>query len=269
MKKPKNNPLLENRHLPAFDRIRPEHIEPAIEYLIADNRKQIEELVKDRNNINWENTIQRLEELDDRLNRAWSPASHLHSVADNEEIRKAYNNCIEKLSEYSSDLGQNEDLFHAYKTVAESGEFESLSTAQKKIIENALRDFRLSGIELDKKSRQTFKSLQMKLSKLQTRFEENLLDATHAWKKHIKDRSLLDGLPDSAIALAAQTAKREGVDGWVLTLEFPSYLPVMQHANNRDLRREMYTAYVTRASDQSTNKDWDNSEIMHDILAAR
>jgi oligopeptidase A len=269
MKKPENNPLLENRHLPAFDRIRPEHIEPAIEYLIADNRKQIEELVKDRNNISWENTIQRLEELDDRLNRAWSPASHLHSVADNEEIRKAYNNCIEKLSEYSSDLGQNEDLFHAYKTVAESGEFESLSTAQKKIIENALRDFRLSGIELDKKSRQTFKSLQMKLSKLQTRFEENLLDATHAWKKHIKDRSLLNGLPDSAIALAAQTAKREGVDGWVLTLEFPSYLPVMQHADNRDLRREMYTAYVTRASDQSTNKDWDNSEIMHDILAAR
>ena len=265
----KDNPLLDMTGLPAFSRIKPEHIEPAIDYLLQNNRQNIEELLKN-DHPTWDNTIQDLEELDDRLNRAWSPASHLHSVADNESLRKAYNNCLPKLSDYATDLGQNKKLYQAFLNVAESNEYKNLLQAQHKIIENALRDFRLSGIDLDEDSKNRFREIQQELSKLQTRFEENLLDATHAWKKHITDKEILKGLPDSALALAAQTAKREGVEGWMLTLEFPSYVPVMQYADNAGLRQEIYTAYVTRASDRATHKEeWDNSELMHKILSLR
>ncbi|HKK16869.1 MAG TPA: oligopeptidase A [Gammaproteobacteria bacterium] len=264
-----DNPLLENNLLPAFSRIKPEHIEPAIDYLLADNRQQIRELLK-QGNYSWDNTLQPLEDLDDRLNRAWSPASHLHSVADNEALRKAYNNCLDKLSEYATDMGQNAELYHAWLAVTESAEYDSLSRVQRKIIEHALRDFRLSGIDLKEEDKKTFKQIQQKLSRLQTRFEENLLDATQVWKKHVTDKKILSGLPDSALSLARQVAGREGVEGWIFTLEFPSYYPLMQYADNASLRREMYTAYVTRASDTGPDAGkWDNSAIMQEILALR
>ena len=265
----KENPLLDCKHLPAFGKIRPAHIEPAIDYLLAHNRSHINELLN-RNNYNWDTLIQPLEDLDDRLDRAWSPASHLHSVADNEALRKAYNNCLPKLSDYATDLGQNEQLFEAYLQIFNSDEFKELTGAQKKIIENALRDFRLSGIDLNKAGKKTFRDIQQQLSRLQTRFEENVLDATHAWKKHISNPDELSGLPQSANSLARQIARREGLDGWLLTLEFPSYMPAMKYADNADLRKELYTAYVTRASDQDkNNRTWDNSTIMHDILSLR
>jgi len=270
MKPTEDNPLLRDHLLPEFSKIKPEHIEPAIDYLLKSNREIIEELVNQEKPFNWDNTIGQIEALDDRLNRAWSPVNHLNAVADNEALRKVYNRCIEKLSEYSTDLGQHEGLYNLYKTVADSKEYDTLSTAQKKIIDNALRDFRLAGIELSESGKQRFKKLQLKLSKLQTRFEENLLDATNAWKKHITDVSELEGLPESALSLAAQTARREGVEGWLLNLEFPSFMPVMKYAQNRALRQEMYTAYVTRASEQASgHPQWDNTEIMHEILAAR
>ena len=263
------NPLLESRHLPAFTKISPGHIEPAIDYLLTDNRRCISEILNS-DRYTWENLVQPLEELDDRLNRAWSPACHLHSVADNEELRKSYNNCLPKLSDYATDLGQNEHLFKAYEQVANSNEFGNLSVAQKKTIENALRDFRLSGIELNEVDKKNFKDIQQQLSRLQTRFEENVLDATYAWKKHIKNPDDLRGLPESAIALAKQIARREGLDGWLITLEFPSYMPAMKYADNAELRRELYTAYVTRASDQDTNnKALDNTAVMQDILSLR
>lgn len=265
----KENPLLDFKHLPAFGKIRPGHIEPAIDYLLAHNRRHINELLG-RNHYSWDTLIQPLEDLDDRLDRAWSPASHLHSVADNEALRKAYNNCLPKLSDYATDLGQNELLFKAYLQVSSSDEFKDLTDAQKKIIENALRDFRLSGIDLNKADKKIFRDIQQQLSRLQTRFEENVLDATHAWKKHIRNPDELSGLPQSANSLAKQIARREGLDGWLLTLEFPSYMPAMKYADNADLRKELYTAYVTRASDQDkNNKTWDNSTIMHDILSLR
>lgn len=265
-----DNPLLDYDQLPQFSKIKPEHIEPAIDYILSDNRRCVDELLKKTGHYTWDNTLQHMEELDDRLNRAWSPASHLHSVADNEALRKAYNNCLPVLSDYATDMGQNENLYKAYDQVANSEEYKRLSSAQQKIIDHALRDFRLSGIALDKTSRQKFKEIQQKLSQLQTRFEENLLDATHAWKKHITDRTELKGLPDSAVALAAQTAKREGVDGWMLTLEFPSYNPVLKYAGNAELRKEVYTAYVTRASELNPGQEnWDNSNIMHEILKLR
>lgn len=264
-----DNPLLNNDSLPAFSRIRPEHIEPAIDYLLADNRKRIDELLQ-QGNYSWDNTLQPLEDLDDRINRAWSPASHLHAVADNESLRKAYNNCLGKLSDYETDLGQNADLYNAWRTVSEAEEYEHLSQAQRKIIEHSLRDFRLSGIDLNDADKKIFKQIQQKLSRLQTRFEENLLDATQAWKKQVTDKQLLAGLPESALALARQRAEREGLEGWVFTLEFPSYHPLMQYADNQALREEMYTAYVTRASDTGPLAGkWDNSTIMQEILSLR
>jgi oligopeptidase A len=146
-------------------------------------------------------------------------------------------------------MGQNEGLQRAYATVAKSEEYQTLSQSQRRVIEHALRDFHLAGVDLDAAAKKQFKDIQQKLAKLQSQFEENVLDSTHAWKKHITDRQLLSGLPATALALAAQNAERDGLDGWVLTLEFPSYMPVMQYADNAGLRKEMYVAYVTRASD--------------------
>jgi len=270
MSTPMDNPLLDTNKLPLFSLIKPEHIEQAIDYLLQDNRRQIASLLQTTDHYTWDNTLQVLEELDDRLNKAWSPASHLHAVADNEALRKIYNECLPKLSEYTTELGQNEDLYKAYKQVANSDEYSHLSQAQQRIIDHALRDFRLTGIDLDNEAKQKFKDTHKTLSRLQTKFEENLLDATHSWKKHITDKNQLTGLPDSVLALAAQTAQREELDGWVFTLEFPSYTPVMQYADNAGLRRDMYEAYVTRSSDQGPNAGkWDNSKIMQEILELR
>lgn len=264
-----NNPLLNKTGLPAFESIQASHIEPAIDKLLSENREKIKSLLTATKDYNWDNLLQKLEDMDDLLSRAWSPASHLHSVADNDELRKAYNACLPKLSDYSTEMGQNEDLFHAYESIANSKEFESLSGAQQKIIKNALRDFRLSGIDLDNEAKERYKLIQQKLSKLQTKFQENLLDATHDWKKHITDKAQLAGLPESALALAEQTAKNDDKEGWLFTLDFPSYMPIMQYADNAELRKEFYRAYVTRASDEGTNKDWDNSEVMLEILKYR
>jgi oligopeptidase A len=266
-----NNPLLQKEKLPAFDSINASHIEPAIDQLLSENRKNIQDLLKSTKDYNWNNFLQKCEDMDDHLNKAWSPASHLHSVADNDQLREAYNACLTKLSDYSTEMGQNEDLFHAYETIAKSDEYNSLNTAQQKIITNALRDFRLSGIDLGKEDKERYKLIQQKLSKLQTKFEENLLDATHAWKKLITNKNQLSGLPESAIALAAQTAKNDDKEGWLFTLDFPSYMPVMQYADDSKLRKEFYQAYVTRASDEGTNAndEWDNSNVMLEILKYR
>ena len=265
-----NNPLLQTDGLPLFASIAPANVEPAIDQVLQDNRAKIKALLLNNERISWENTLQPMEELDDRLNRAWSPASHLHSVDDNDELRKAYNVCLPKLSDYATEMGQNKDLYLAYKSVFEGHEYASLNDAQKKIIENALREFRLSGVELDEDKQQAYGKIKQELSLLQTKFEENLLDATHAWTKHVIDKDELNGLPETALALAKQKAVTEEKQGWVFTLDFPSYMPVMQYADNAALREEMYTAYITRASDQGPNAgQWDNSEIMDEILALR
>ena len=265
-----NNPLLQTDGLPLFASITPTNVEPAIDQVLQDNRAKIKALLLNNEDISWENTLQPMEELNDRLNRAWSPARHLHSVADNDELRQAYNACLPKLSDYATEMGQNKDLYLAYKSVFESDKYASLNDAQKKIIENALREFRLSGVELDEDKQREYKKIKQKLSLLQTKFEENLLDATHAWIKHVSDKDTLNGLPESALALAEQKANSEDKKGWLFTLDFPSYMPVMQYAKNAALREEMYTAYITRASDQGQQVgQWDNSEIMDEILALR
>ena len=264
------NPLLHTEGLPAFESIQTSHIEPAIDQLLPENRNKVQSLLNSTKDYNWDNLLQKLEDMDDQLGRAWSPASHLHSVADNDQLREAYNSCIAKLSDYSTEMGQNEDLFRAYGYIANSDAFNSLTAAQQKIINNALRDFRLSGIDLDTESKERYKEIQKILSRLQTKFEENILDATHAWKKLITNQDELSGLPESALALAAQAAKNEDKEGWLFTLEFPSYMPVMQYADSTELRKEIYRAYVTRASNGGPNAgEWDNSDIMTEILKYR
>jgi oligopeptidase A len=265
-----DNPLLESSTVPAFGKIEARHIEPALDVILQDNRETLEALLAASSQYSWDNLVRPLEDRADQLSRAWSPVNHLHSVVDNEELREAYNACLPKLTEYGTELGQHEGLYQAYTQIKESPEFSTLHFAQQKSIENELRDFRLSGIGLDEDKRDEYKAIRQKLSQLQTKFEENLLDATQGWKKLIDNQTELDGLPESALALAAQNAQREDKTGWLINLEFPSYLPVMQYADNRSLRQEAYEAYVTRASDRGPNAGkWDNGELMMEILALR
>ncbi len=266
----KQNPLLELPALPTFSQIKVHHIVPAIDYLLDDNKKQVEQLLNATEQYTWDNLVQPMEELDERLSRTWSPVSHMNSVVNAKELREAYNACLPKISNYSTEMGQNKRLDAAFKYIANSSEFKQLHHAQQKIINNQLRDFRLSGVELDEQDKRKYKTLMETLTQLNSKFEENVLDATHAWTKHIADEKLLDGLPESTKQLAQQAANTKEKTGWLLTLEFPSYYPTMCYADSRQLREEMYEAYVTRASDEGPHKGkWDNSEIMADILAAR
>ncbi len=264
------NPLLEEHTLPLFSAIKPEHAEPAITVLTENNLQAIQEMLAATRTYTWDNLIAPLEDLDDQLSKAWSPISHLNAVVNSEELRAVYNVCLPKLSHYATELGQNEDLYRAYRSIAESAQIEALNPAQKTIISNALRDFKLSGVtlEADKKSR--YREIAQELSRLSSRFDDNVLDATQAWTKLIEAESGLTGLPDSARDLARQTAEARGLKGWLLTLEMPSYLAVMTFADDRALRRDVYEAFATRASDQGSGKaQWDNTGIMEDILRLR
>jgi len=265
-----NNPLLENSTLPPFSKIKPEHIEPAIDSLLAEARAIVDQHLQATDQYSWENLIEPIDTIEDKLNKVWSPISHMNSVVNTDEHRDAYNACLPKLSEYSTEMGQNKALFDAYQQIANSNSFSSLDIAQQKIINNALRDFRLSGIDLNEEKQQRYKQISQELSQLSSKYEENLLDATNAWSKHITDIDLLAGLPESALTLAKQTAESRGKEGWMITLQFPSYIAVMTYADNRELRKEHYTAFATRASDQAANAEqWDNSQTMEQTLALR
>ncbi len=264
------NPLLGMTGLPPFQHIKPEHVESALETIIKENRELLETLLKNNEHYTWENLIEPLEDADDRLGRMWSPVSHMNSVVNSDELRDAYNNCLPLLSEYSTEMGQNVELYEAYQSITDSPEFLKLDEAQKKIINNALRDFHLSGIDLPEDKKKRFREIRQQLSKLTSKYEENVLDATQAWSKHITDEKQLAGLPDSALAMAKQAAEAKELDGWLFTLNFPSYYSVVSYADDRALREEMYQAYSTRASDQGPNAgEYDNTEVMEDILELR
>ncbi|WP_297528812.1 oligopeptidase A [Thiohalobacter sp.] len=265
-----SNPLLELKGLPPFSKIRPEHVEPAIDTLLAECRRTVASLLESDGPWRWDNLVQPIEDVEDRLSRAWSPVSHMNSVVNSEPLREAYNACLPKLSEYGTEMGQNEALYQAFRALRESPDFEALDQAQRRIIDNELRDFRLSGVALPPEQRERYKQIMLELSSLTSKFEENLLDATNAWQRLVTDESELAGLPESAVQLARQTAEREGLEGWLFNLEFPSYYPVLTYADNRALREELYTAYVTRASDEGPNAGkWDNGPVMERILALR
>ena len=264
------NPLLNAGQLPRFSRIRPEHTEPALDHLLSEARRIVAALSNFSGDHGWDSLAKPLEDLDDRINRAWSPISHLHAVADNPQLREAYNEGLPRLSEYATELGQNEDLFAAYTALASSAQFDELEQAQKKTIKNALRDFALAGVDLAPDLKLRYKAASTRLSELSSKFSENVLDATQGWKKHITDPGELSGVPSTTKDFARAIAKREGLDGWILTLEAPCYFPVMSYADNPELRYEMYEASTTRASDQGPDGGrWDNTALIDEILSLR
>lgn len=264
------NPLLSPSILPSFSSILPEHIEPALKHVISQNRTQLSELLAQTVPFTWDNLMAPLEEMSDRLSKMWSPVSHLHAVMETEALRAAYNTCLPLLTEYHTELMQNEFLYRAIKSIADSSEYKKLDAAQRKAIDNEIRDFHLSGVNLPPQDKAHLGELKKQLSKLSTQFAENILDATHAWTLHITERDALKGLTQEALDLAEQTAKQQDKSGWLFTLEYPSYITVMKYLDNRELRWLMYEAYVTRASDQGPQAGrWDNSSVMADILKTR
>lgn len=264
-----NNPLIGLEGLPPFSKIKPAHVVPALKAAIAECRAKIDEVLATKS-YTWNDLVLPLEEADDKLSRLFSPVSHMNSVVNNDELREAYEQCLPLLSEYSTFVGQHQGLYDAYNALHNSDEFKTLTTAQQKTITNALRDFELSGIALKPEQQKRYGEISARLSELASKFGNNVMDATLAWQKHITDESELAGLPESALALGADTAKSKELEGWVFTLDFPSYLPIMTYADNRELREEFYTAFVTRASDQGPNAgEFDNSAIMSEELALR
>ncbi|WP_421180503.1 oligopeptidase A [Aeromonas enteropelogenes] len=264
------NPLLTMDSLPPFSQIQPEQVQPAVTQAIADCKQKIADVLAKQEPRTWDSLIAPLEEVNDRLARIWSPVSHLNSVLNSEALRAAHDACLPLLSEFQTYVGQHEGLYQAYRELAESDDFPRLDDAQRKEIQNTLRDFRLSGIGLPAEAQQRYGEIQARLSELASRFSNNVLDATQGWHKLVADEAELAGLPESVLAAARQMAELKGKEGWLFTLDIPSYLPVMMYADNRELRTEMYEAFTTRASDQGPNAGkWDNSAIMTELLALR
>ncbi|OCG01427.1 oligopeptidase A [Gilliamella sp. wkB112] len=264
------NPLLTSAPLPLFSQIKPEHVLPAIKETLDNCRHTIETVLQQNSQYTWDNLIQPIDEMDEKFSRAWSPVSHLNAAKNSPELRAAYEACLPLLSEYSTWVGQHKPLYQAYKQLKQSTEYSKLTKAQKKVIDNALRDFELSGIGLPDDKQKRYGEIVAKLSELSSKFSNNVLDATMGWSKLITNVEQLSGMPESALAAAKQQAKDKNQDGWLLTLDIPSYLPVMTYCDNRDLRFELYQAYNTRASDQGPNAGkWNNTEIIKQILALR
>lgn len=264
------NPLLKTTPLPLFSQIKSEHVLPAIQEALKNCRHTIETVLTKNSQYTWDNLIQPIDEMDEKFSRAWSPVSHLNSVKNSPELREAYEACLPLLSEYSTWVGQHKPLYQAYKQIKESEEYTKLTKAQKKVIDNALRDFELSGIGLPEDEQKRYGEIVAKLSELSSKYSNNVLDATMGWTKLITNLDDLSGMPESALAAAKEQAKAKGQEGWLLTLDIPSYLPIMTYCDNRDLRFELYQAYNTRASDQGPNAGkWDNTEIIKQILSLR
>ena len=274
-----NNPLLYFSGLPKFDQVKAEHVSPAVDYLLTEARKTIEALATLEVAVTWQNFASKLEDLEEQLARAWSQVGHINAVVNSPELREAYNENLSKLTDFYADLGQDERLYSKFRALRNSAEFETLTTAQKKIVENELRDFRLGGAELPVAQKARFKAIQEELSKLSSKFEENVLDATNEYALYIDDASKLKGIPEDVLQAAAEAAKAESVaeakaGGWKFTLHFPSYLPVLQYADNRQLRETLYRAYATRASelgklDETGVPKWDNTPVIAEILKLR
>ncbi len=260
-----DNPLLDFSGLPKFDQVKAAHVTPAVDYLLLQGRELLESLSSSSIAPTWQNFAYTLEDFEEQLSRAWSQVSHMNSVVNSPELREAYNDNLSKLTAFYADLSQDERLYKKFRDLKASTEYNSLNTAQKKIIENELRDFRLGGAELPEAQKVRFKAIQEELSTLSAKFEENLLDTTNDFSLILEDASNLQGIPADVLQGAADAAKAEGKNGYKFTLHFPSYMPVLQYADNRDLRATLYRAYATRASEFG-KPEWDNTNLIKDIL---
>ena len=263
-----DNPLLGQDSLPQFARIRPEHVEPAIRTLLEGNRERIAALAQ-LTEPTFAAVVEPLEELQHRTARTWSPVSHLNAVVNSEGLRSGYNACLPLLSAYHTDLAQSEPLYSAYRTIAER-ESATLAPVQRRLLEHAVRDFRLAGVGLPAERKERFKMAMLELAQLQAKFEENVLDATNNWSWHVTDSQELRGLNEMLVEQAARRAQERQLPGWVLSLDQPTYVAVVTDAESEPLRRAFYEAWTTRASDQGpTAGRWDNSAVMEEILARR
>jgi oligopeptidase A len=263
------NPLLAFDDLPRFDAIMPEHVTPAIDSLLAQCQSVIAQLETFQADIDWDHFIVPLEEATEKLGWAWGIVRHLNSVADTPALRATYNENLPRVTEFWTSLSQNPGIFDKYRQLKNSAHFEKLPAVRRKIIENALRDFHLGGAELPEDKKKRFAEIQEQLASLSTRFSENVLDATNGFSLYIDNEAALSGLPDDAKHAAASAASREEKNGYKCTLHFPSYYPVMQFANNRELRKTLYYAYITRASELGSNPEWNNSGHILELLRLR
>ncbi|KVP45494.1 M3 family metallopeptidase [Burkholderia ubonensis] len=268
------NPLLDFSGLPRFGEIRPEHVTPALDTLLADANRAVDAASASATPATWADVVEAVERATEPLGRAWGVVGHLNAVADTPELRAAYGENLPRVTEFWSSVGQNLALYEKYKAIAASAEYATLSVERKKILDNALRDFRLSGAELPEDQKPRFAELQEQQAALSKAFSDHVLDATNAYAYVVQDEAELAGLPGDAIEAAREAAQKDGKDGWKFTLHFPSYFPVLQYADNRALRETLYRAYATRASELGPqygggNAEWDNTAIVADELKLR
>ena len=268
MTAPMDNPLLDFTGLPRFAEFKPEYVTPAVDQLLADCRAAVAHAMDAATPAEWEAFVSPMDDANEKLGRAWGQVSHLHSVMDSPELREVYNANLPKITIYYAELGQNEALFGKFKALAAGAGFAALNAAQKKIVENELRDFRLGGAELPAEQKARFMAIQEALSGLSAKFEENLLDATNGFALYVEDAAELAGVPDDELTAMRQAAESDSKPGWKITLHMPSYLPVMQYADNRALRETLYRAYVTRASEFG-KAELDNTPLIAQILKLR
>ncbi|HZP86320.1 MAG TPA: M3 family metallopeptidase [Burkholderiales bacterium] len=262
------NPLLDFSGLPRFADIKPEHVTPAVDTLLTENRALVERLASSDAAPDWDSFVAPLDDANERLSRAWGQVGHLNAVMNSPALREAYNGNLPRISQYYTELSQDERLYTKYKAIRASDAFARLTREQKKIIENELRDFRLGGAELPPEQKVRFKAIRERLDQLGSRFSDNVLDATNAFAHFVTDPNALRGIPEDVQQAARAAAQAEGKDGWKFTLHMPSYLPVMQYADTRALREQMYHAFVTRASEFG-NPEWDNTPLIEEILRLR
>jgi oligopeptidase A len=268
------NPLLQPAFntLPIFEQITPEHVEPAIQHILSKNKNTLNQLLENQKIYTWDNLVLPVEIMEGELEDVWSIVSHLNSVMNTAELHHVYQKMLTHLTEYQTEIKQNEKLYQAYLSIVENPSYSKLNIAQRKVIENAIRDFKLSGIDLSVEKRAVFKSLSVRLSKLESTFEQNVLESTDAWFLNITDVNQLKGLPLDALEEATLSAKNKGKTGWLLTLEYPCYVAVMTYVEDREIRKTFYTAYATRASAVASSVDsakWDNMPVMREIMKAR
>lgn len=269
------NPLLDFSGLPRFADIQTEHVTPALKQLLADNRAIVARVRDDHTVPTWQNFVQPMVDANERLSRAWGQVSHMNAVVNSPELREIYNANLPLVTQYYAELAQDQALFEKFRQLRSHAEFENLSRARKKIIENELRDFRLGGAELPPQEKERFLHIQEEMSALSSRFNDNLLDATNHFILHVENASELSGIPADVLQTAREIAEKDGAAGWKFTLHAPSYLPVMQYADNRALREKMYRAYSTRASEIGASAalaggaDWDNTPLIGRILELR
>ncbi len=262
------NPLLDFSGLPRFADFKPDRVAPAVDQLLSENRALIEHASLPQTPATWDDFVGPLEDANERLGRAWGVVGHLNAVMNGPELREAYNASLPKVTQYYTEHGQHEGLFAKFRALKASADFPGLARAQRKIVENELRDFRLGGAELPPQKKARFMAIRERLSELSSRFSDNLLDATNAYAHHVTEANELAGIPGDVLEAAREAALSEGKAGWKFTLHAPSYLPLMQYAENRALRERMYRAYVTRSSEFG-GPEWDNTALIAEIVKLR